>query len=382
MTEKEKESYRLDFQEYIRHNDSNLSKKEKISVWATAIGLQQVDGLTPSKYLYEIAKQNIEGDISFEEAKNLIDKYYENRTEKKLSENEDDRTEEADKVSSRIAVILSEPSFNFSPSYLISIHKRLFEGIFRFAGKLREYDISKNEWILDGESVMYGASFELKSALDYDFEQERNFNYTNLSKDEIVKHITFFVSRLWQIHPFGEGNTRTTALFTIKYLRSLGFEKADNKIFSENSWYFRNALVRANYSNLQKGIQENPIYLEKFFRNVILDEKNELKNRFTHLRYEEMTKGGAHDNVNDNVNDNANDSKKILEKTTAKLNSNQQKILESIKGNPHITQQELSEKLGITTANVNINMKKLQQNGIIKRIGADKNGRWELEYAN
>lgn len=111
---------------------------------------------------------------------------------------------------------------------------------------------------------------------------------------------------------------------------------------------------------------------------MILDEKNELKNRFTHLRYEEMIKGGAHDNVNDNVND----SKKIPEKTTAKLNSNQQKILESIKENPHITQQELSEKLGITTANVNINMKKLQQNGIIKRIGADKNGRWELEVEN
>lgn len=350
-----KNPFEIDFEEYIRHIDS--SKKEKTFAWSTAIGLQQVDGLKPSSYLYEIAKRNIEGELSFDDAENLIDSYYECRTVR--TEDEDERTEEADKVSARIAQILSEPSFNFSPSHLIAIHKRLFEGIFKFAGKIRDYDITKKEWALNGDTVMYGASFELKSALDYDFEQERAFNYKGLSNDQIVKHITFFVSRLWQIHAFGEGNTRTTAVFIIKYLRSLGY-KADNDIFAENSWYFRNALVRANYSNLQNGIQENSEFLELFFRNLILGENNELKNRYTHIDYEKYQ--SQNDNVNDNV----------------KITKNQQKIIDEIKQNPFVTQEVLSEIVGITLANVNRNMKKLQEHGIIKRVGADKNGHWEI----
>ena len=276
---KKKSPYELDFEEYIRNSEP--AKKEKTYAWSTAIGLQQVDGLTPSKYLFETAKRNIDGEISVAEATSIIDSYYESKVHR--SNDDDERTEEADKVSSRIAQILSEKSFNFSPSYLIALHGRLFSGIFKFAGKIRDYDISKKEWVLDGDSVMYGAAFELKAALDYDFEQERHFSYKNLTLEETVKHITFFVSRLWQIHAFGEGNTRTTAVFTIKYLRSLGFN-ADNRIFAENSWYFRNALVRANYNNLQKGIHENPEFLEKFFRNLLLGEHNELKNRFLHIR--------------------------------------------------------------------------------------------------
>ena len=350
-----KNPYEIDFEEYIRHIDT--SKKEKTFAWSTAIGLQQVDGLKPSSYLYETAKRNIEGELSFDDAKNLIDSYYESRTAR--TEDEDERTEEADKVSVRIAQILSEPSFNFSPSHLIAIHKRLFEGIFKFAGKIRDYDITKKEWALNGDTVMYGAAFELKSALDYDFEQERAFNYKGLSNDQIVKHITFFVSRLWQIHAFGEGNTRTTAVFTIKYLRSLGY-KADNDIFAENSWYFRNALVRANYSNLQNGIQKNSIYLEQFFRNLILGENNELKNRYTHIDYEKYQ--SQNDNVNDNV----------------KITKNQQTIIDEVKKNPFVTQEELSEIIGITIPNINRNMKKLQEQSIIKRVGADKNGYWEI----
>ena len=409
MRYKSQNPYQIDFEEYIRHTDA--SKKEKAFAWSTAIGLQQVDGLKPSAYLYETARKNIEGEISFDEAKYLIDSYYENRTDK--NEDEDDRTEEADKVSIRIAQILSEPSFNFSPSYLIAIHKRLFDGIFRFAGKIRDYDITKKEWVLNGDTVMYGAAFELKMALDYDFEQERAFNYKGLSMDEIIRHITFFISRLWQIHAFGEGNTRTTAVFTIKYLRSLGF-KSDNDLFAQNSWYFRNALVRANYNNVRKGIQENSVYLERFFRNLLLGEQNELKNRYTHIQYAEyMKKPAENDNVNDNVNvsDNVNlpvtdknpsaDEKigvktgakigvkigakigvkigaKIGVNDNAKITVNQEKILDEIKKNPYITQEELSKNIGITELNIYKNMKKLQKLNIICRVGADKNGYWKI----
>ena len=350
----------IDFEYYIRHTDA--SKKDKTFAWSTAIGLQQVDGLSPSPYLYETAKRNIEGDISFEEAKSLIDSYYQNRTVR----TEDERTEEADKVSSRIAQILSEPSFNFSPSHLIAIHKRLFAGIFKFAGKIRDYDITKREWVLNGDTVMYGAAYELKAALDYDFEQERKFNYKGLSDDEIIKHITFFVSRLWQIHAFGEGNTRATAVFTIKYLRSLGF-KAENDSFAQNSWYFRNALVRANYTNLKKGIQENPTYLEYFFRNLLLGENNELKNRYTHIDYNSTIGEEKFKNV----------TVTSLE-SHCKVTANQQKILNAIEQNPFLSQKEISDYLCLARETVNRNMKKLQELGIIKRIGADKNGYWEI----
>ena len=360
----EKNPFEIDFEEYIRHIDS--SKKEKTFAWSTAIGLQQVDGLKPSSYLYEIAKRNIEGELSFDDAENLIDSYYECRTVR--TEDEDERTEEADKVSARIAQILSEPSFNFSPSHLIAIHKRLFEGIFKFAGKIRDYDITKKEWALNGDTVMYGASFELKSALDYDFEQERAFNYKGLSNDQIVKHITFFVSRLWQIHAFGEGNTRTTAVFTIKYLRSLGY-KADNDIFAENSWYFRNALVRANYSNLQNGIQENSEFLELFFRNLILGENNELKNRYTHIDYDSIArKFGDNSEISEKK---FGDNEKSSEKTS-------EIILSMLKENPKLSAKKLSEKIGITSRAVEKQLANLVQKGLIKRIGSPKGGHWEI----
>lgn len=364
----DKNPYEIDFEEYIRHTDA--SKKDKTLAWSTAIGLQQVDGLKPSSYLYETAKKNIEGELSFDEAKNLIDSYYESRTARNQ---DDERTEEADKVSSRIAQILSEPSFNFSPSHLIAIHKRLFEGIFKFAGKIRDYDITKKEWVLNGDTVMYGASFELKAALDYDFEMERNFKYKGLSTDEIIKHITFFVSRLWQIHAFGEGNTRTIAVFTIKYLRSMGY-KADNDIFAENSWYFRNALVRANYKNLKAGIEENPVYLERFFRNLILGENNELKNRYTHIDYDEYMKKMS---VKD-TGKITDKSHKSHTKVTVNLTEVQQNIVNAIKQNQFVSQTEIAKELSLARETVNRNMKKLQEQGIIKRVGADKNGHWEV----
>lgn len=378
---KKKSPYELDFEEYIRNSEPE--KKEKTYAWTTAIGLQQVDGLTPSKYLFETAKRNIDGEISVAEATSIIDSYYESKTDR--SGNDNERTEEADKVSSRIAQILSEKSFNFSPSYLIALHGRLFAGIFKFAGKIRDYDISKNEWVLDGDSVMYGAAFELKAALDYDFEQERHFSYKNLTLEETVKHITFFVSRLWQIHAFGEGNTRTTAVFTIKYLRSLGFN-ADNELFAENSWYFRNALVRANYNNLQKGIHENPEFLEKFFRNLLLGEHNELKNRFLHIRAKDFLEIKENDKnvtanygkVTRNVTVNSENISVNNKNITVKLTQTQKDILNLIKENPCITQNEIASKLNIARETVNRNMKKLQQEKIIQRLGADKNGSWKI----
>ena len=265
------------FKKYLK--ESEPDKASKGYAWSTAIGLQAVDGLRPSRYLIDTAIQNIEGKITLKEAQNLINSYYEERP---VHVSADERTEEADKVSSRIAEILSENAFSFSPNEYISIHHRLFKGIYKHAGKIRDYNITKKEWVLDGASVIYGSASELRSTLEYDFLQERGYSYKGLSMDEIIHHFAVFVSRLWQIHIFGEGNTRTTAVFFIKYLRTLGFS-VTNSIFAENAWYFRNALVRANYTNLQKNIHETTEYLEVFLRNLLLNEKNELHNRSLHI---------------------------------------------------------------------------------------------------
>ena len=264
------------FKEYIKQTEPG--KRDKGYAWHTAIGLQAVDGLKPSKYLIDTAIKNIEGDISIDEAQELLNTYYEENPKADT----EDRTEEADKVAVRIAKILSEKAFSFTPNEYISIHKKLFAGIYGHAGKLRDYNITKKEWVLNGATVLYGSASELRATLDYDFAEEKKFSYKNLSMEDIIHHLALFVSRLWQIHVFGEGNTRTTAVFFIKYLRMLGFD-VTNDIFAENAWYFRNALVRANYNDLKNGVHETTEYLELFLRNLLLDEKNELHNRTMHI---------------------------------------------------------------------------------------------------
>lgn len=264
------------FKEYIKESEPN--KRDKGYAWHTAIGLQAVDGLKTSDYLVRTAIRNIEGEISFEEANVLLQSYYE---ENPVCDAQD-RTEEADKVSARIAALLSERAFSFTPNEYLSIHRKLFTGIYSHAGRIRDYNITKKEWVLDGATVLYGSATELRATLDYDFSEERKFSYKNLSMNEIIHHLAVFISRLWQIHIFGEGNTRTTAVFFIKYLRTLGFDVTNN-IFAENAWYFRNALVRANYNDLKNGIYETTEFLELFLRNLLLNEQNPLHNRTLHI---------------------------------------------------------------------------------------------------
>jgi fido (protein-threonine AMPylation protein) len=261
-----------DFDGYTRQGEPE--KREKSYVWQTAIGLQDVDGLKPSSYLIETAKQNIEGGITIDEVKKRIDSYY------KAAPARDGagRTEEADKVSVRITELLSEKAFSFSPVEYITTHKRLFEDIYTCAGNIRDYNISKAEWVLNGETVYYASAGNIRATLDYDFEQEKKFSYQGLNLQQTVSHVAAFASGLWQIHAFGEGNTRTTAVFIIKYLKTFGFD-VNNDLFAKHSWYFRNALVRANYNDFKNNIHATNEYLERFFGNLLLSENNSLKNR-------------------------------------------------------------------------------------------------------
>lgn len=334
------------FEEYIRQGEPN--KVEKAKVWKTAIGLQEVDGLKPSDYLIETAKQNIEGDISIDEVKHLIDTYYKQSPEK----DDKNRTEEADKVSARIAEILSEQTFTFSPAEYLSIHRRLFQGLYNHAGKIRDYNITKKEWVLNGETVLYASAESLKATLEYDFEQEKKFSYKGLNKQEIIEHIAHFISYLWQIHIFGEGNTRTTAIFLIKYLRKLGFKDVNNNLFEKHSWYFRNSLVRANYEDLSKDIHKSDKFLINFLSNLLLGKKHLLKNREMHIQFNDTVKS-----ENDTVNDT---------------------VFDLIRQNNKITATEISEKLNISLSTAKRRIKKLKDKSIIERIGSDKTGYWKI----
>ena len=310
----------------------------------TGIGLQDVDGLKNSSYFLSQADKYINGEISLDELDKIINSYYENKP------GEDARTEEADIVSNRIAQIISNDSFTFTVGQLVSIHKRLFDGVYNHAGKLRDFNFIKKEWVLDGRSVIYGDYHELQSTLEYDFESERKFKYVGLSKDEIIEHLATFVSNLWQIHAFQEGNTRTTAVFFIKYLRSLGFD-VTNDVFAKNAWYFRNALVRANFRFIGKGINDDKSYLILFLRNLLLKEHNVLRNR---------------------------DLRISVDKENDEPLPRELRIVELIKANPKISIDELANRIGVSPRTIKNITAVLVKNNKIKRINGKRYGYWKV----
>jgi fido (protein-threonine AMPylation protein) len=354
-----------DFEEYIRQSEPH--KREKGYAWQTAIGLQAIDGLKPSEYLKEKARQHIEGDITIDEVKQLVDSYYKSKVARSSSE---DRTEEADKVSARITEILSENTFTFSPIEYLAIHRHLFEGIFSHAGQIRDYNITKNEWVLKGATVLYASAGSIRETLEYDFSQEKIFDYKNLNIDEAIRHIARFVSGIWQIHAFGEGNTRTTAVFTIKYLHTFGFNFS-NETFANHSWYFRNALVRANYNDLTKGVYATTEFLEKFFRNLILNEQNELKNR--NLQIDEIEKEAIQSAKQTDM-----DIPKC-KNCTLDCTLEEIAVLNYLKEKPNATQKEIAQHIGKSERTVKSMTVNLSERGIIERKNGRRNGFWEIK---
>ena len=366
------------FDEYLRQGEP--SQKESAENWKTAIGLQAVDGLQPSTYLIDVAKRNIEGEITLDETRKLIDSYYQSKT---VRTPKDEDEEEADKVSANIAKILASKTFAFNTNGYVSLHRRIFEGVFKHAGEIRQYDISKKEWVLEGDSVNYLNWEDLRRALDWDIEQEKNFSYKGLTDDEKIEHIAKFISGIWQIHAFREGNTRTTAIFTIQYLRSLGYE-VNNEMFAKHSWYFRNALVRANYRNINKDIEYSPIYLVRFFRNLLLGESWVLKNRYLHINPTDEWKvqprlatpqvpHTPHQKVD---RKGGQKTEKVGRKGGQKTKDS---ILSLIASDPFVTTNEMSKRLEINRSAISKHIKKLKEDHIIERIGPDKGGKWIIK---
>ena len=350
-------NWELELNEYIRQGEPD--KVDKSNAWKTAIGLQDVDGLKPSAYLIETAKDHIEGKISITEADERIHSYYEERKDRNEIEAD---TKEADIVSVRIAKLLGEKTFQFSPVEWQNIHRKLFEGVFEHAGKIRDYNITKKEWVLKGDTVMYASYDSIRDTLDYDFSQEKNFSYEGLTIEESVRHIAKFTSGIWQIHPFGEGNTRSTAVFVIKYLKTFGFT-VSNETFAENSWYFRNALVRANYNDWQNGIHATTSFLEMFFENLLMNAGHELKNRYMHIDYKAQSASQE-------------DSK--CQNGTLEVSLEELAIINILLEEPTATQKRIAELSGKSERTIKRRTVAMQEKGLICRENGKRNGRWKV----
>ncbi len=355
----ENKNWKTELEEYIRQGEPD--EIEKSGAWKTAIGLQAVDQLKTSEYLLETAKEHIEGKISISDADKRIHNYYEERKDRNEVEAD---TKEADIVSVRIARLLGEKTFQFSPAELKRIHEKLFAGVFEHAGKIRDYNITKKEWVLKGDTVIYASYDSIKDTLDYDFEQEKEFSYEGISPENAVKHISRFTSGIWQIHPFCEGNTRTTAVFIIKYLKTFGFD-INNGTFAANSWYFRNALVRANYNNWKNNVHETSRFLDMFFENLLMDKNHELKNRYMHIDFQSITQSA-----------NPDDSK--CQNGTLKISLEELALLNIIKSEPAATQKRMAELSGKSERTVKRRTVELQEKGYICRENGKRNGKWRL----
>ena len=354
-------------------------RRERADAWATAIGLQKVDGLTPSQFLFDTAKDHIEGRITQNQARRRIHDYYAAQAEVARP---DPEKEEADKVSERIVAILNDGGFAFTPEYFISIHAKLFKGVLPSAGKLRSVNIRKREWVLKDDSVTYGDAATIKQSLVRDFIDEREFDYGGKTPRKIIPHFARFIAQIWQVHPFGEGNTRTTAVFTIKYLRSLGFS-VDNDAFRDNAWYFRNALVRANYADYAREVGRDWSYLEIFFRNLLLGEKNEMKSRYLLIglteedkqKIRELTeeKGGQKKAVRKSGKKSG--KKKVVGKSGKKTIDRVWSLLQKC---PQSTFADMVRVLGITRSTIQKHIANLKAAGRLRRVGPDKGGHWEV----
>lgn len=319
--------------------ENKYSKKYIIS---TGLGLQDVDKLSNSKYFLAESQRYINGEITLDELDGIIASYYKSKPDVEA------RSEEADKVAIRISQLISDDAFSFTVGQFISIHSYLFDGIIKNSGKLREYNFTKPEWVLDNASVTYGDFRQLKQTLEYDFSVEQSFNYKGQSIDSIIDHLSIFIANLWQIHVFEEGNTRTTAVFVIKYLRSLGFDITNDE-FAKNAWYFRNALVRANYTNISKGIFEDRSFLVLFLRNLLLGENNALENKNLHVNNSLPVDG-----------------------------SKETRIVRIMEDNPSITLDEIAKELGVSLRTVKSLVSTMQAEGIIERQNGKRYARWVI----
>ena len=357
-----------EFEQYLASGEPEV--EERARNWSMAIGLQDVDRLKPSEFLLEQAKANIEGKISSEEVGKRLEEYYSQKAVREQAEA--DGTFEADRVADRINLLLAEKAFTFSPMELSRIHAFLFKGILPHAGQFRTYNITKNQWILDGDTISYGSAGSLSELLNYDFGEEKKFDYSTISSVEALRHIVRFISGIWQIHAFGEGNTRTSAVFLIKYLRSFGFE-VNNESFEKHSWFFRNALVRSQYENIPKGVHRTFEPLERFINFAIFDIPADLRNRTLHIRWDVAK---PQSEVSKRQND-------VWETSlSSQLSLKEMAVIRQIQDNPNISITVIAANTRLSKSTIDRVIRALKEKGLLIRIGAKNKATWLINYGH
>ena len=358
-----------EFEQYLTSGEPGV--EERARNWSMAIGLQDVDRLKPSEFLLEQAKANIEGSISSEEVGKRLEEYYNQRSVREKAEA--DGTFEADQVANRINILLAEKAFSFSPMELSRIHGFLFKGVLSHAGQFRTYNITKEQWILDGDTIGYGSAGSLSELLTYDFSEEKKFDYSTVSSVEAISHIMRFISDIWQIHAFGEGNTRTTAVFLIKYLRSFGFD-VNNESFEKHSWFFRNALVRSQYENIPKWIHRTFEPLERFMNFAVFGIPADLRNRTLHIRWEKSKHQNDVLEIAKRQNDVLETSNMLSEKLTLK----EMAVVKLITEDPKISIASITVKTGLSRRTIDRSIATLKEKGLLVREGAKNNATWKF----
>lgn len=351
-----------EFERYLASGEPGV--EERARNWSMAIGLQDVDRLKPSEFLLEQAKANIEGRISSEEVGKRLEEYYSQKSVREKAEA--DGTFVADRVADRINLLLAEKAFTFSPMELSRIHGFLFKDVLPHAGQFRTYNITKNQWILDGDTISYGSAGSLSELLNYDFGEEKKFDYSTVSSAEAIKHIMRFISGIWQIHAFGEGNTRTIAVFLIKYLRSFGFE-VNNESFEKHSWFFRNALVRSQYENIPKGIHRTFEPLERFMDFAVFGIPADLRKRTLHIRWD-----GA--KPQNEVPKPQNDVLKTS--LSSMLSLKDMAVIRQIQNNPNISITAIAANTRLSKSTIDRVIRALKEKGLLTRTGAKNNATW------
>ncbi len=356
-----------ELEQYLSSGEPGV--EERARNWSIAIGLQDVDRLKPSEFLLEQAKANIEGSISSEEVGQRLEEYYSQKSVREQAEA--DGTFEADQVANRINLLLAEKAFSFSPMELVRIHGFLFKGVLSHAGQFRTYNITKQQWILDGDTIGYGSEGSLSDLLTYDFGEEKKFDYSVVSSVEAIRHIGRFISSIWQIHAFGERNTRTTAVFLIKYLRSFGFA-VNNESFEKHSCFFRNALVRSQYENIPKGVHRIFEPLERFMNFAVFGIPADLRNRTLHIRWKETK-------PQNDVLDSTKRQNDVLETSvelSAQLTLKEMAVIRLIMNDQQISIANIATKTGLSKRTVDRAIASLKEKAILSRIGAKNNATW------
>lgn len=354
----------MEFERYLASGEPGV--EERARNWSMAIGLQDVDRLRTSDFLLELAKANIEGKISSDEVGRRLEEYYSQKSVQEKAES--DGAIEADRVADRINLLLGEKAFTFSPMELSRIHGFLFKDILPHAEQYRTYNITKNQWILDSDTISYGSAGALPELLNYDFGEEKKFDYSSVSSAEAIRHIVRFISGIWQIHPFGEGNTRTTAVFLIKYLRSFGLE-VNNESFEKHSLFYRNALVRSQYENIPKRIHRTFEPLERFMNFAVFGIPADFRNRTLHIRWNEQLR-------QNDVSEEPKRHNDVLETPLSfseSLSLKEMAVMRLISSDSKISIASITTKTGLSRRTVDRVIAALKDKGILTREGAKNN---------